>query len=99
MVVTSRPRLNGAVLTCNDDQVHRWKEHFEAISNESLFEERYTATNRKVITISPSLAEIWEAIKTLKLNKAASEDGITAKNLIDDPQTAAGILHPRIAAA
>ena len=36
--------LNGALLTCNDDQVRRWREHFEAIrnsaySNESLFDE------------------------------------------------------------
>ena len=70
--------LNGAQLTCTDDQVRRWQEHFETISNtahsnESLFEESNIATNRKITT---SLAEIRNAIKTLKLNKAASEDGI-----------------------
>ena len=78
--------------------------HLEAISNsahsnESLFEESNAATNRKITTISPSLAEIRDAIKTLKFNKAASEDVIQAEILIVDSQTAAEILHPRTAAA
>ena len=37
--------------------------------------------------------------KTLKLNKAADEDGIQADILIADLQTAAEILHSHIAAA
>ena len=70
-----------------------------ARSNESLFEESNAATNRKITTISPSVAEIRDAIKTLKLNKTAGEDGIQAEILIGDPQAAAEILLPYIAAA
>ena len=96
--------LNRALLTCNDDQIRRWKEHFKAISNsahsnESLFEESNAATNKKITAISSSLAEIRDAIKTLKLNKVADEVGIQTEILIADPQTAAKILHPHIAAA
>ena len=36
--------LNGALLTCNEDQIRRWKEHFEATSSlassrDNIFEE------------------------------------------------------------
>ena len=68
-------------------------------SNESLFEETNTATNSKIITISPSIVEIRDAIKTLKLNKAAGEDDRQAEIFIADAQTAAEILHPHIASA
>ena len=89
LMLTSR-HLNGALLTSNDDQMHRWKQHFEAISNsahsnESVFEESNSATNKKGTTISPSLAEIRDAIQTLKLNKAADEDVIQAEILIAVP--------------
>ena len=91
--------LNGALLTCNDNQVRIRNEYFEAISNSALsnkylFEESNVAINRKIATISPSLAEIIDAIKTLQLNKAVGEDAIQAEILIPDPQTAAEILHP-----
>ena len=43
--------------------------------------------------------KLRDAVKALKLNKTASEDGIQAEILIADPQTAGEILHPHIAAA
>ena len=66
----------------------------------NLFSKKATqqATNRKLTTSSPSLAEIRTAIKALKFNKAAGEDGIQSVILIADSQTAAEFLHTHIAA-
>ena len=55
--------LNGALLTCNEDQIRRWKKHFEATSNlasssDYIFEEPNASSNSKISITCVSLAEI-----------------------------------------
>ena len=93
--------LNGALLTCNEDQICKWIEYFEATSNLAssiyyIFEETNASSRSKISIICPSLAEIKDAIKTLKVNKTTVEDGMLC--LDADPQTSAEILHPHITA-
>ena len=67
--------LNGALLTCNEDQIRRWKEHFEATRNfasssDDIIKETNASSSSKISITCPILAEIKDAIKTLKVNKA-----------------------------
>ena len=63
-----------------------------ASSSDYIFEETNASSSSKIPITCPSLAELNDAIQTLKLTKAAGEDDIA------DPQTSAEILHPHIAA-
>ena len=61
-----------------------FEDHFEATSNlasssDYIFEEISASSSSKISITCPSLAEIKDAIKTLKVNKAAGEDGIQTK--------------------
>ena len=58
---------------------------------------KQSATQHIATNLSLKKATIRDSIK--KFNKAACEDDIQAEMLIADPQTAAEILHPHIAAA
>lgn len=94
---------NGRYVASTDQQLERWKEHFEGLLNDGNIEtesdQPYIGPSANINTNSPTLAEIVRAIKKLKTNKAAGTDGIPAELMLADPQTTAAALSPHIAEA
>lgn len=89
--------LNGGLLTNVDDQLKRWKEHFESVLNIERQEVCPThKTNVNLLQIrtdTPSANEIIDAIKSMKNGKAAGSDNIAAEVLKCNPEQFAAILH------
>ena len=88
---------DGKLLTNEDEQNERWKEHFEGLLNRPRPEEQFdippAETDLGVSDEKPSMEEIKQAIKCLKSSKAAGPDGIPPEALKADVETTAGILH------
>ncbi|XP_073823303.1 uncharacterized protein [Musca autumnalis] len=93
---------NGQPITQVEEQTHRWKQHFEFISNvnednlsnpEPLMEHHI---NNSISTETPNPNEIKQAILRLKRNKAPGEDGIPPELLQANPATSAEMLYPHI---
>ena len=93
---------NGALLTDDDAQTQRWRRHFMELSCAEQPSSPHEEDLRSVepinnIRISPSpssVREIRDAIRKLKSNKAAGDDGIPAELLQTDSQLMAETLHP-----
>ncbi|XP_073829123.1 uncharacterized protein [Musca autumnalis] len=96
--------IDGKLLTNVDQQINRWKQHFESISN--IFEENDVQSDQNMETNQnddetidadpPNIAEIATAINKLKKNKAPGEDGIPPELLQVDATLSATIIHPHI---
>ena len=95
---------NGNTLSSEDQQLRRWKQHFDELLNGNEMEPdthgpneaENPAANRHINTNPPSINEISEAIKTLKMNKAPGLDGIPAELLQIDAKLTASLLHQHI---
>lgn len=97
---------NGNSLVTEDQQMARWKEHFDELLNfDSIDVENGAAevddnaaqgANNTIRTAPPSKTEIVEAIRKLKNNKAAGTDGIPAELFLANPTVSAAALHPHI---
>ena len=89
---------DGKLLVTMEDQLLRWKEHFEEVLNISRdgidLVEIPNAPTLKMNINPPSINEIYEAIKAMKNGKAAGADGIPAELFKADATTTATILHP-----
>ncbi len=88
----------GKVLTNIEEQLKRWREHFEEILNQ-LSEPTEEADDieppsLRIKTDPPSKAEIVQALKEMKNNKAAGIDGIPAEILKADLNVTAEALMP-----
>ncbi|XP_044573630.1 uncharacterized protein LOC123257756 [Drosophila ananassae] len=91
----------GKLLTEEEAQIQRWRQHFMEIScteqPSSIQEDSLSGMSSNNIRISPtapSVREIKEAIRKLKNNEAAGDDGIPAELLQIDSQLMAETLHP-----
>ena len=90
---TDRPikDKNGNVLTSDEDQLKRWREHFEELQNPPDI-----TPAEEVLQINcerPSKAEIEKAIHHMKRGKASGPDNIPAKATKADIETSTEILH------
>jgi endonuclease/exonuclease/phosphatase family metal-dependent hydrolase len=97
---TSKPvrDKSGKILVAVEDQLKRWKEHFEETLNHQFnsqckLESKQTAEIR-INSSSPSKLEIVKALKELKNGKAAGVDGIPAEVLKADTSLTADALLP-----
>lgn len=101
-IVTAKPvkSKNGELLTNVEDQLERWKEHFQTVLNrpsESGAEEdrnEPSGTCLRVNTEPPSHSEIVRAIKELRNGKAGGMDNIPPEVLKADAQQSADLLLP-----
>jgi exonuclease III len=89
---------DGKPLTAAEEQLRRWREHFEEVLNQPSSppaeEDQEIHTPLRIRTDPPSKAEIVKALKDLKTNKAAGIDGIPAELLKADIDVTAEILQP-----
>jgi hypothetical protein len=89
----------GKTTTSIEGQIHSWKEYLEEILNTSTSligrEEPVSLSPELPISIRPpSKREVVDAIKALKIGKAAGSDNIPAEVLKADPYATADILPP-----
>jgi len=88
----------GKVLVTLEEQLARWKEHFEEVLNVEREGICVEVVNNppilRITTSSPSIKEITEAVKRLKNGKAAGNDGIPAEVLKADGNATAKMLKP-----
>ena len=89
------------LLTTVQEQLNRWKEHFEEVLTEERSKnptnscpQRHRRPDRNINTNHPSKEEILTAIKELKNGKAPGIDGIPAEVLKADSGTMAEMLYP-----
>ena len=96
---TDRPikDKNGNVLTSDEDQLKRWREHFEELLNRPPPQNPPDiAPAEEVLQINcerPSKAEIEKAIQHMKRGKASGPDKIPAEAIKADIETSTEILH------
>ena len=96
---TDRPikDKNGNVLTSDEDQMKRWREHFEELLNRPPPQNPPDiAPAEEVLQINcerPSKAEIEKAIHHMKRGKASGPDKIPAEAIKADIETSTEILH------
>ncbi|XP_044573412.1 uncharacterized protein LOC123257656 [Drosophila ananassae] len=93
--------VNGTLLVDDDSQIRRWRQHFLEISHtehasnaDDDFRSIVHNTNTRIPHTTPSVREIRDAIRKLKNNKAAGEDGLPAELLQVDSLLMAETLHP-----
>ena len=88
---------NGNVLTSDEDQLKRWREHFEELLNRPPPQNpRDITAAEEVLQINcerPSKAEIEKAIHHMKRGKASGPDNIPAEAIKADIETSTEILH------
>ena len=88
---------NGNVLTSDEDQLKRWREHFEELLNRPPPQNPPDITPaEEVLQINcerPSKAEIEKAIHHMKRGKASGPDKIPAEAIKADIETSTEILH------
>nr|XP_043069590.1 uncharacterized protein LOC122322183 [Drosophila bipectinata] len=91
----------GRLLTGDEAQLQRWRQHFMEIScteqpssTQDNFRSIVPSHNLRVSPTAPSIREIKDAIRKLKRNKAAGDDGIPAELLQINTQLMAETLHP-----
>jgi hypothetical protein len=89
---------NGRIIVAVEEQLARWKEHFQEILNRPgevhARLERRSVPELQVATGPPSKSEILRALKELKGGKAAGIDNIPAEILKADAALTVGALHP-----
>ena len=90
---------NGTLFTTVEEQLKRWREHFEEALNVqreriSVEEALDPPPDLGITDTHPSRDEIVSAIKKLKNGKAAGIDNITAEVLKADVEGTANILLP-----
>jgi hypothetical protein len=99
----SRPQMpvkdkDGRILVAVEEQLARWKEHFQEILNRPCEAhsrlERRNVPELQVATGPPSKSEILKALKELKGGKAAGIDNIPVEILKADATLTVGALHP-----
>ncbi|KAK2181257.1 hypothetical protein NP493_404g00033 [Ridgeia piscesae] len=96
---TDRPikDKNGNVLTSDEDQLKRWREHFEELLNRPPPQNPPDITPaEEVLQINcerPSKPEIEKAIHHMKRGKASGPDKILAEAIKADIETSTEILH------
>ncbi|KAK2167820.1 hypothetical protein NP493_1256g00007 [Ridgeia piscesae] len=96
---TDRPikDKNGNVLTSDEDQLKRWREHFEELLNRPPPQNPPDIPPaEEVLQINcerPSKAEIEKAIHHMKRGKASGPDKIPAEAIKADIETSTEILH------
>ena len=96
---TDRPvkDQNGNVLTSDEDQLNRWREHFEELLNRLPPQNPPDITPaEEVLQITcerPSKAEIEKAIHHMKRGKASGPDKIPAEAIKADTETSTEMLH------
>jgi len=96
---TDRPTndKNGNVLTSDEDQMKRWREHFEELLNRpSRQNPPYIVPAEEVLQINcerPTKADIEKAIHYMKRGKASGPDKIPAEAIKADIETSTEILH------
>uniref|UniRef100_A0A336M488 CSON002588 protein n=1 Tax=Culicoides sonorensis TaxID=179676 RepID=A0A336M488_CULSO len=92
---------NGVLLTNVEDQLKRWREHFQEVLNlrrDGIEVPQIRAVRTLPIRTSPpTKKEITDAIKSLKNGKAAGIDSITAEVLKADVNLKTEALHPLFA--
>ena len=88
----------GVLLTTVEDQLKRWKEHFNEVLNIQregiVVPSQIEPTPLHIKTTPPTRSEIINAIKSLKNGKAAGVDSICAEVLKADPNIIADKLLP-----
>ena len=94
---TDRPikDKNGNVLTIDEDQLERWREHFEELLNRLPQNHPDIAPANELLQINcerPSKAEIEKAIHHMKRGKASGPDKIPAEAIKADIETSTEIL-------
>ncbi|XP_075150688.1 uncharacterized protein LOC142224787 [Haematobia irritans] len=95
---------DGKLLTNVEQQMKRWKEHFEEISNitdgnddaNCQYTEEIHHEDESIDTEPPTIEEITLAIKKLKKNKAPGENGIPPELLQVDAVISATIIQPHV---
>ena len=91
---------NGTVLTSDEDQLKRWREHFEELLNRPPPQNPpYIASAEEVLQIKcerPSKAGIEKTIHQMKRVEASGPDKIPAKAINADIETSTEILHDLI---
>ena len=96
---TDRPikDKNGNVLTSDEDQLKRWRKHFEELLNRPPHQNPPDITPaEEVLQINcerPSKAEIEKAIRHMKRGKTSGPDKIPAEAIKADIETSTEILH------
>ncbi|XP_070134417.1 uncharacterized protein [Drosophila bipectinata] len=92
---------DGRLLTDDEAQLQRWRQHFMEIScteqpssTQDNFRSIVPSNNLRISPTAPSIREIKDAIRKLKRNKAAGDDGIPAELLQINTQLMAETLHP-----
>ncbi|XP_070139252.1 uncharacterized protein [Drosophila bipectinata] len=92
---------DGRLLTDDEAQLQRWRQHFMEISctkqpssTQYNFSSIVPSNNLRISPTAPSIREIKDAIRKLKRNKAAGDDGIPAELLQINTQLMAETLHP-----
>ncbi|XP_043862778.1 uncharacterized protein LOC122756630 [Drosophila santomea] len=93
--------LEGNLLSNDDAQIRRWRQHFMGISHTTspnvAIDYRSVvppSESSRIPSAPPNVREIVNAIKKPKHNRAAGEDNIPAELLQVDTQLMAEILHP-----
>lgn len=91
---------DGVLLNDVNEQLQRWREHFQEVLNLQRDGIEVTRIDRvdplPIRTTVPSRSEIIDAIKAMKNGKAAGVDNITAEVLKADARLSAEYLHPLI---
>jgi hypothetical protein len=96
-------RQDGTLLTTPEEEINRWKEHFQSVLN-VYFDENENATPNisppqevsRIRVGAPTKAEVVKSIKALPNNKAAGIDGIPAEFFKACPEISAEKLLPLI---
>lgn len=90
---------NGSPITCPNEQLARWREHFACIISREPNLSEINGTPARTIRINtevPTVGEIKAAISKLRSNKAAGADNIPAELFKADQALIASTLHPLI---
>lgn len=90
---------NGNIIVEENEQLKRWKEHFEEILNQHSTTENNEDIMEMADTLDinespPSKQEIIKAIRELKNGKSPGFDNLPPEVFKKDPITSANILHP-----
>ena len=87
---------NGAVLTRTEDQLNRWKEHFQEVLNRPAPENPPNLTEGPLLGIRTgqiTMAEVKRALKSLKNGKAPGCDNIPPEAWKEGGTVSAKVLH------
>lgn len=93
--------LQGGLLTETGEVIERWRQHYDEHLNSAEAEESgendYLVADSGDTMPAPDLREVVESIKSLKNNKSAGSDGISAELIRLGPEVLGKCLHQLIA--